>query len=73
MAADLKTMCFQRKTKDFFGEWLKRNNLSTFMSVIKLCFKISNECAYDAYSIGVFWQKNERNIPSAYSFNKKTT
>ena len=32
------------------------------MSVIKLCFKICNECAYDAYSNAFFFGKRMQEI-----------
>ena len=39
---------------------------------LKVCFKIAKESAYDAYSNGYFLQKKQRNISSAYFYNRTT-
>lgn len=51
-------------------EWLERSKLLKLKSVLKVhvCFKILNECAYDALEWILFLGKKDRNISSASSF-----
>ena len=44
---------------------MERNNLSKLKSVLKVCFKIGNECAYDAFSNGFYFlERMDINISS---------
>ena len=64
----------QGKMQEFVGQRLKRNNISIFKSVLilKVCFKISKECACDAFS-NRFFCKRMKGIFLEPSFNNKAT